>query len=142
LKSRLRAVEEAAIKERKSRETGAQEQRMKLVRSLVVVAAVAGSSAAAASPAEGKAGKDDLLTLYLLSVAADRCGFPMSGKQADMIDREAKALVEKLKLGARENNAIYSKADVAFERQGPAACDRNGGFAQRFRQTLQRLTGP
>lgn len=76
---------------------------MKLDRSLVVIADVAASSAAAASLAENKTGKDELLTLYLLSVAADRCGFPMSAKQADMIDREAKALVDKLKLGAREN---------------------------------------
>ncbi|HET7680417.1 MAG TPA: hypothetical protein VFK79_09820 [Xanthobacteraceae bacterium] len=94
---------------------------MQLVRSLGVAAAVAATSAATASPAESKAGKDELLTPCLLSVAADRCGFPMSGRQADVIDREA---------------------DVAFERQGPAACDRNGGFAQGFRPTLQRWFGP
>ncbi|HEX2512874.1 MAG TPA: hypothetical protein VHK44_09805 [Xanthobacteraceae bacterium] len=115
---------------------------MKIVPSLLVIAALAASWATVASPAENKTGKDELLTLYLLSVAADRCGFAISAKQADMIDREAKALVAKLRLGARENNAIYSKADIAFERQGPAACDRNGAFAQRFRQTLQSLTGP
>ena len=115
---------------------------MKIVPSLLVIAILAASSATVASPAENKTGKDELLTLYLLSVAADRCGFPMSAKQADVIDREVKALVEKLKLRARENNAIYSKADVAFERQGPGACDRNGAFAHRFRQMLQSLTGP
>src|SRR4051812_43236755 len=110
---------------------------MKLVRSLVLVAAMAAAPAAPASSAENKGDKDELLTLYLLSVAADRCGFVMSGKQADAVDREAKALVDKLKLGARENDAVYSEADVAFERQGPAACDRNGGFAKAFRQKLQ-----
>lgn len=115
---------------------------MKLVRSLVVFAAAAATSAAAASPAESKAGKEDLLTLYLLSVAADRCGFAMSARQADMIDRETKLLVEKLRLPQRENDAVYSEADKAFERQGPAACDRNGNFAKGFRQTLKRLTGP
>jgi len=115
---------------------------MKLVRGLVVLATLASSSIAAASPAEKKTGKAELLTLYLLSVAADRCGFPMSAKQADILDREAKALVEKMKLKARENNSIYSAADVAFERQGPAACDRNGGFAKDFRQKLEKLTGP
>jgi hypothetical protein len=47
-----------------------------------------------------------------------------------------------LKLRTRENNAIYSAADVAFERRGAAACDRNGSFAKDFRQTLERLTGP
>ncbi len=115
---------------------------MSFVRSLVVLAALAASSTAAASPAENKAGKDELLTLYLLSVAAERCGFPMSAKQADIIDREVKALVEKLKLRTRENNSIYSAADVAFERRGAAACDRNGIFVKDFRQTLERLTGP
>lgn len=58
-----------------------------------------------------------------------------------MIDYEAKAMVWKLKLGSVEDNAI-SEADVAFERQRPAACDRDGGFANGFRQTLQRWTGP
>jgi hypothetical protein len=116
---------------------------MGFVCSLVILAALAASSTAAASPAEKKSGKDELLTLYLLSVAAERCGFPMSAKQADIIEREAKALVEKLKLRTRENDAIYSAADVAFERRGAAvACDRNGSFAKDFRQTLQRLSGP
>jgi len=113
---------------------------MKFVCGLVLVAAVASASAAAA-PAE-KGDKDELLTLYLLSVAADRCGFPMTRKQADFIDSEAKALVEKLKLGPRENDAVYSEADATFERQGPAACDRNGNFAKGFQRTLQKLTGP
>jgi hypothetical protein len=115
---------------------------MKLVCCLVVVVAVATASATAASPLENKGDKGDLLTLYLLSVAADRCGFPMSAKQADAIDREAKALVEKLKLRQRENDAVYSEADVTFVRQGAAACDRNGDFAKRFKQALQRVTGP
>jgi hypothetical protein len=114
---------------------------MKFVRSLVLVAMVS-TSAAAAPATESRSDKGELLTLYLLSVAADRCGFPLSAKQADSIDREAQALVEKLKLGPRESDAIYSEADVTFERQGPAACDRNGNFAKGFRQTLQRVTGP
>ena len=114
---------------------------MKLVRSLVMIAAVAATSAAGASSAENKTEKEELLTLYLLSVAADRCGFPMTTKQLDAIDRGAKALVEKLKLGANENDAVYSEADIAFEKQGRAACDRNGNFAKGFRQTLQRVTG-
>lgn len=116
---------------------------MKVGRCLVLCAAVsAASAAAAASPTENKAGKDEVVALYLLSVAADRCGFPMSARQADTIDRETKALTEKLKLRSREADALYSEADVKFERQGPKACDRNGNFAKGFRQTLQRLTGP
>jgi hypothetical protein len=116
---------------------------MKLGRCLVLVAAMAAAApAAAAPPVENKGAKDELLALYLLSVAADRCAFPMTGKQADAIDREAKMLAEKLKLAPRDNDALYSEADVTFERQGRAACDRNGDFAKGFRQTLQRLTGP
>jgi hypothetical protein len=58
-----------------------------------------------------------------------------------VIDYEAKAMVWKLKLGSGEDNAI-SEAAVAFERQRPAACDRDGGFGNSFRRTLQRWTGP
>lgn len=113
---------------------------MKSVCCLVVIAAALVSTSAA--PAQNKGDKDELLTLYLLSVAADRCGFPMTAKQADAIDRETKALVEKMRLGPRENDAVYSEADATFERQGAAACDRNGSFAKGFRRTLQRVTGP
>src|SRR5689334_18265935 len=112
---------------------------MKLVRALAFFTALAAASAATGAPPD-KGDKDGLLTLYLLSVAADRCGFPMSGRQADAIDREAKALIEKMKLGDRENDAIYSEADITFERQGSKACDRNSAFAKGFRQTLQRVT--
>ena len=114
---------------------------MKVVRCLVLYAAMIATTASA-SQVESKPAKDELVTLYLLSVAADRCGFPMTARQADMIDRETKALVEKLKLRSRENNALYSEADIQFEKQGPKACDRNGGFAKGFKDTLQRLTGP
>jgi hypothetical protein len=115
---------------------------MKAVRSLVLYAAVTSASAALAAPAESKAGKDELVTLYLISVAADRCGFPMTAKQADMIDRETEELAERLKLKSRETDALYSEADVQFEKQGPRACDRDGSFAKGFKETLQRLTGP
>lgn len=114
---------------------------MSIVRYLVLCSIVSAASAAAAQT-ENKAGNDELVTLYLLSVAADRCGFPMSARQADRIDSETKALAEKLKLRPREANALYSEADVKFEQQGSKACDRNGNFAKDFRQTLQRLTGP
>ena len=115
---------------------------MRFVCGLVLVAAMLGVSTAAIPAEPNKGDKEELLTLYLLSVAADRCGFPMTGRQADIIDSEAKALAEKLKLGSRENDAVYSEADATFERQGPAACDRNGNFAKGFQRTLQKLTGP
>jgi hypothetical protein len=115
---------------------------MKVVRYLVLCAALNAASAMGASSMEHKAGNDELVTLYLLSVAADRCGFPMSARQADRIDQETNVLVEKLKLGSRETDALYSEADVKFEHEGPKACDRSGNFAKQFRQTLQRLTGP
>ena len=114
---------------------------MRLVWSVFLVAALTSASAARAAPEDSKPGKEELVTLYLLSVAADRCGFPLTNKQADRIDQEAQVLVERLKLKPRENDALYSEADIAFEKQGPKACDRNGAFAKGFRQTLQRLTG-
>jgi hypothetical protein len=116
---------------------------MKVVHCVAFCVALAATSVAVASPTESsKASKDELLTLYLLSVAADRCGFPITAKQADMIDRETKALAERLKLRARETTALYSEADVKFEQQGPKACDRNGNFAKGFKETLRKLTGP
>jgi len=115
---------------------------MKLVLGLIVGAAATLTWASAASAADNRAERKELLTLYLLSVAADRCGFSMTSRQADAVDRDIKMLVQKLKLRQRDNDAIYSEADSTFERQGAAACDRNGSFAKGFRETLQRLSGP
>jgi hypothetical protein len=115
---------------------------MKFVMSLVVIAAVAAASVASAAPTENKAVKDELLNLYVLSIAADRCGFPMTNRQSDVLDRETKTLAEKLKMGSDEADAVYSEADITFEKKGHAACDRSGDFAKGFSQTLQKLTGP
>lgn len=111
---------------------------MHVLRCLLLSMAMAGP--ALAGPPEGS--KDDLLTLYLLSISADRCGFAMTAKQADLIERESRDMAERLKLKARETDAIFSEADMQFEKQGPKVCDRDGRFAKGFRETLQRLTGP
>ncbi len=116
---------------------------MKMVRCIVVCAVLAASAGAGAAPADSdKEGKDNLLTLYLMSLAADRCGFPMTTKQADAVDRTTKSLAQHLGLSERQADAVYSDADVAFEKQGPKACDRNGNFAKLYQETLQKLTGP
>jgi hypothetical protein len=104
--------------------------------------AIMASSALAAPPGGGRERKDDLVTLYMISLAADRCGFPMTSQQADSIDRTAKALSANLKLNERQNDAAYSEADAALEKEGPKACERGGSFAKLYKETLQKLTGP
>lgn len=113
---------------------------MKTAPTLALFAVMSAASIATASPLEKQA-KEDLVTLYLVSIAADRCAFPMTAKQADVLEGASKALAEKLKLRARENDALYSEADIRFEQQGPGACDRSGDFAKGFRQMLQQITG-
>jgi hypothetical protein len=116
---------------------------MKVVRRVVLCITLAASSPALASSMQaGNDSKDDLLTLYLLSIAADRCGFAMTAKQTDTIERMTQVLAERLKLKDRDTDAIYSEADVKFEQQGARACDRNGSFAKGFSETLHQLTGP
>jgi hypothetical protein len=116
---------------------------MRLIFCMTLCGAMISASSVMARPAEKeKSGKRDLVTLYLLSVAAERCGFAMTARQADAIDRAARSLAESLKFGTRQANAMYSAADIAFEKQGPAACDRNGSFAKEFRETLHKMTGP
>ena len=117
---------------------------MKFFRCITLCAAAvaATSSAIAASAKTGDGTKDDLLKLYLLSVAADRCGFAMTARQADAIDGAAKSIAERLKLPTSQVNALYSEADIELEKQGPTASVRNGSFAKTFQETLQKMTGP
>jgi hypothetical protein len=115
---------------------------MKVVCRIVICGALAASLSAQAAPAETeKQRKDDLVTLYMMSLAADRCGFPMTAQQADTVDRTAKSLAQSLRLSETQADAVYSDADVALEKQGPRACDRNGNFAKLYKETLQKLTG-
>jgi hypothetical protein len=116
---------------------------MKFVRSILLCAAFAGVSSMVAARAEtDKERKEDLVTLYLMSVAAERCGFPMTAKQAATVERTEKLLAERLRLREDQTDEIYSDADVAFEKEGPKACDRNGGFAKVYNETLQKLVSP
>jgi hypothetical protein len=114
---------------------------MKFVRCIVLCAALAVSNARAAAPEADKEHKD-LLTLYMISLAADRCGFPMTARQSDTVDRAIKSLASQLKLTERQNDGVFSEADIALEKQGPKACDRDGSFAKLYKETLQKLTGP
>jgi len=114
---------------------------MKLVRCLAMFAGLVLSGAVAAPAVTDKQGKEELVNLYLISFAADRCGFPMTTRQADAVDRESKALAKRMNLSEDQADLLYSDADVAFEKQGPKACDRNGSFAKMYKETLQKLTG-
>jgi hypothetical protein len=115
---------------------------MKFVCGIVACVVLAASNAGAAPAETDKERKDNLLTLYMISLAADRCGFPMTSRQADTVDRTVKSLAADLKLTERQTDAVYSDADVALEKQGPKACDRDGNFAKLYKETLQKLTGP
>jgi tRNA U34 5-carboxymethylaminomethyl modifying enzyme MnmG/GidA len=115
---------------------------MKLVRYIVVGAGLAVLPAAAAAPAVvEKQGRENIVNLYLVSVAADRCGFAMTAKQVDAVDREVKALAQRMNLSEDQNDVLYSEADMAFEKQGPKVCDRDGSFAKMYKEILQKLTG-
>jgi hypothetical protein len=115
---------------------------MKLVRYIVLGAALTTLSSAFAAPSMAdKEGKENIVDLYLISVAADRCGFPMTAKQTDAVDREVKALAQRMNLSEDQNDVLYSEADMAFEKQGPKVCDRDGSFAKMYKAILQKLTG-
>jgi uncharacterized protein (UPF0333 family) len=79
--------------------------RVKIALSLVFCVVLGAASIAAASPLEKQA-KEDLVTLYLMSIAADRCAVPMTANQADALEHASKTLAENLKLRGRENDAL------------------------------------
>jgi hypothetical protein len=58
--------------------------------------------------------RDELMNLYLISVGADRCGFAMSAKEADAVEKNTNDLVKTMRLGEKEADEVYSEADLAF----------------------------
>jgi hypothetical protein len=84
--------------------------------------------------------RDELMNLYLISVGADRCGFAMSAREADAVEKNTNDLVKTMRLGEKEADEVYSEADLAFQKKMPKACERDGDFARFYRDTLHKVS--
>lgn len=83
--------------------------------------------------------RESLAAVYFLSIAADRCGFSFSRREADAIDRTSARLEKELGLSSDDADALYAKVDQRFEKLGEKACATGGETEQAFRDTLHKL---
>lgn len=81
----------------------------------------------------------ELMQLYLASVVADRCEFPLSELEADAIQRASIALQKKLKLSDQAADDLFTEVELGFEKKLPDACKKDGEFAKGYEQVLERL---
>lgn len=89
---------------------------------------------------QDKVRRESLAAVYFLSIAADRCGFSFSRREADAIDRASTRLEKELELSSDDADALYSQVDRRFEKLGEKACEAGGETEQAFRETLRKLT--
>jgi hypothetical protein len=99
------------------------------------------SAAPKQSPAspEGKM-RGELVQLYLASIAADRCEFPITEPDADALIQAALGLQKKLKLNDEAADALYEEVETAFESKLPDACKKDGEIAKSFAEVMARIT--
>jgi hypothetical protein len=93
-----------------------------------------------ACPASAQdAGRAELMQLYLASIVADRCEFPLTELEADAIQRAAIAIQKKLKLSDQAADDLFSEVEAGFEKKLPDACKKDGDLAKGYQQVLERL---
>lgn len=104
----------------------------------ILCAAALASMALAGSPAIGADGRRaELALLFRIAIAADRCGFDMSIREADAVELAADRLAADLARG--EADAIYARVESGFDAHKAATCNPAGDFARTYRETLGRL---
>lgn len=83
--------------------------------------------------------RGELVQLYLASIAADRCEFPITETDADALIQAALGLQKKLKLSDEAADAFYEEVEMAFEGKLPDACKKDGDIAKSFAEVMARI---
>ncbi len=78
----------------------------------------------------------ELMALYFASIAADRCDFPLSEADADKLIQAANALQKKLGLKDEQADVLYEEVEVAFEKQLPDACKKDGEASKSYERVI------
>jgi len=99
------------------------------------------ASAPKAAPAGPEAKlRGELVQLYLASIAADRCEFPITETDADALIQAALGLQKRLKLTDEAADAFYEEVETAFEGKLPDACKKDGEIAKSFTEVMARIS--
>jgi hypothetical protein len=89
------------------------------------------------NPAEARS---RLRSFYAVSVLADRCNFPVTTREGNLLDRSVTQLERSLKLSDQQADALYSEVDFSISGKGQGnVCAADSSEARTFRATLDGL---
>lgn len=106
---------------------------------LIVAAALFLSAGAQNALAQDGGDRARLVQLYLASIAADRCEFPLSEADADTLVQRATGLQKKLNLTEEAADGLYEEVETAFEKKLPDACKKDGEIAKSYEAVIESI---
>lgn len=114
---------------------------MRHLRTLILAAmALLGLCASAGAQQNDQERRETLISLYMVTVAQDLCGFAVSDAQAEALTKKSDDLEDKLGMSEDEADKIYSQIEDQMKKQKDAGlCKPDGEGAKQFNKTLETL---
>jgi hypothetical protein len=106
---------------------------------MAVLAAVSLALSPAAAQSQSEL-KDRLITIYMITVSPDLCGFPLSESQAAAIGKMSDDLEDQLNIAEEDAQKLYDQIENQMVQQKASGlCDPKGNWAKKFRESVATL---
>jgi hypothetical protein len=84
--------------------------------------------------------RDRLITIYMITVSPDLCGFGLSENQAAAVGKLSDDLEDQLNISEEDAQKLYDQIENQMSQQKASGlCDPKGSWAQKFRDSVAKL---
>jgi hypothetical protein len=84
--------------------------------------------------------KDRLVTVYMITVSPELCGFPLSESQAAAIGKLSDDLEDQLNIAEEDAQKLYDQIETQMTQQKASGlCDPKGSWAKKYKDSVAAL---
>jgi hypothetical protein len=84
--------------------------------------------------------KDRLVTVYMITVSPELCGFPLSESQAAAIGKLSDDLEDQLNIAEEDAQKLYDQIETQMTQQKVSGlCDPKGSWAKKYKDSVAAL---
>jgi hypothetical protein len=81
--------------------------------------------------------RDRLVTIYMITVSPELCGFPLSESQAAAIGKLSDDLEDQLNIAEEDAQKLYDQIeDQMTQQKASGLCDPKGSWAKKFKESV------
>jgi hypothetical protein len=85
--------------------------------------------------------RDRLVTIYMVTVSPELCGFALSESQAAAIGKMSDDLEDQLNISEEDAQKLYDQIENQMTEQKPSGlCDPKGSWAKKFKESVAAFT--